>query len=95
MSIQKICPHCKQWTVWERKLTDRCTHCHELLDVQRVKETEEFLAREVQNARNDWFTIKEEDTIFMRATRRVALFFHLVFGAISWFLIWTFVNVAG
>jgi len=95
MSIEKKCPHCNQWTSWNQKLNDRCGHCNELLDAQRVKETEEFLAREKTYKRSDWFTIKEDDNIFMRATRRVALFFHIVFGAISWFFIWSFVNAAG
>jgi len=95
MGIQKKCPHCKEWTVWEQKLNDTCTHCHEVLDPKRAAETQEYLEREKTYKRSDWFNIKETDGILMRATRRVALFFHIVFGAISWFFIWSFINMAG
>ncbi len=95
MSIEKKCPNCQEWTVWNRKLNDRCTQCNELLDVNRVKETEAYLEREKSNKRSDFYNVKETDGIFMIATRKIALFFHIVFGAISWFFIWMFMNAAG
>ena len=62
---------------------------------QQTNHIFKFLEREKSYTRSDFFNIKEEDGILMRITRKVALFFHIVFGAISWFFIWMFVNVVG
>jgi len=95
MPSQKKCNHCGQWTVWDHKLTDRCQHCNELLQPQLAQEKEEWKARIVNEKKDDFFTPKDTDGPFMLATRRVAFFFHLIFGAIAWIFIWSFASTPG
>jgi hypothetical protein len=93
--MEKKCPNCKQWTSWQGNLTDACLHCDTLLQQSIAAERDVWLARESEIKKNDFFIPKETDGPLMLATRKVALFFHIVFGAIAWFFIWMFVNVAG
>lgn len=92
--MEKVCPHCNKWTPWQNSIADKCIHCGELLQPERKKEIEDVKARQLDYKRSDWFIIKPTDGILMRITRKVGLFFHVVFGAIAWFFIWTFVNAA-
>ena len=93
--MEKKCPHCNQWTTWSGAYTDTCEHCKEQLEPRFVAELEAWRERESGYKRSDFYNIKESDGPIMIATRKVALFFHIVFGAIAWFFIWMFVNVAG
>lgn len=92
--MEKKCPHCNEWTSWNGAYTDTCEHCKNQLEPRFVAELEAWRKRESGYKRSEFYTITESDGPFMIATRKVALFFHIVFGAIAWFFIWTFVNVA-
>ena len=95
MSIDKKCPHCGEWTVWNNKLNDRCTHCSELLDQRRIKEVELHHEREREHKANDLYAIRETDGPFMIVWRRIMLVFHIIFGGIAWIFIWMFASTPG
>lgn len=95
MSIEKKCPHCGEWTVWNKKLNDRCAHCHELLDKRRFEEVELHHERVREHKENDLYAIRETDGPLMIVWRRVLLVFHIIFGGIAWIFIWMFASTPG
>lgn len=95
MAIDKKCPHCGQWTIWNNKLDDRCTHCNTLLNQRRLAEIELHHKREEEHKAKDLYRIRETDGPMMIVWRRILLVFHLIFGGISWLLIWMFASAPG
>jgi hypothetical protein len=88
MRTEKICPHCAAWTHWDKKPTDRCSHCNELLDQVALKEKEVRDEADRVFYENDFFRVREEDGVLMRLIRRTAWIVHLFFAAITWFFLW-------
>lgn len=92
---EKKCESCNKWTPWNGNPSDRCIHCDALLDSRSLQEHEEWKTREEKYNESDFFKPKENDGPLMLATRKVAFFFHLVFGGIAWFFIWLFASTPG
>jgi methionyl-tRNA synthetase len=95
MKTEKKCPHCGEWTVWEKQPTDRCTHCNELLDPVALKAQEERAERDRIDRENDFFRVRETDNIFMVVFRRFAFVLHAIFAAITWAFLWTVTTFSG
>lgn len=95
MKTEKKCPHCGEWTVWEKLPTDRCTHCNELLDAAALKEKEAREEKERIFKENDFFRVREDDGFLMIAVRKTGWVLHAIFAAITWAFLWFVTTFAG
>lgn len=95
MKQEKKCDGCGEWTPWTGLATDRCLNCNTPLDTRTVDEVKAWVQRIEEDKKNDFFTQKETDGPFMIATRKVAFFFHMIFGGIAWIFIWAFASTPG
>ncbi len=39
------CPHCKEWTNWQEQLYDRCEHCKQLLEQEKINRLKQLDAK--------------------------------------------------
>lgn len=95
MKTEKKCPHCGNWTEWEKHPTDRCTSCNEVLDKIALEEKTEREEKAKFIKENDFLRIKETDGLGMRMVRRTAWFFHVIFAAITWAFLWFVTTFSG
>jgi len=95
MNTEKKCPHCGAWTTWDKRPTDRCTECKELLDEPMLLRLEKIEKQEKEFYDKDFFRIREEDNFLMIVLRRAAWVLHLIFGVITWFFLWVFSTTSG
>ena len=95
MKTEKKCPHCGDWTTWEKQPTDRCGSCNGLLDEIALKEKEEREENERSYQENDFLRIKETDGLGMRVVRKAAWVLHVVFAAITWAFLWMVTTFSG
>ena len=95
MKIEKKCPNCGAWTIWEKQPTDRCTACNELLDPISLSEKMEREQSELLYQENDFLRIKETDGLGMRIVRKTAWVFHVIFAAITWAFLWMVTTFSG
>lgn len=95
MKNEKKCPSCGQWTAWNKQLGDTCSHCGTLLQPLAVKESADRELREKVEVENDFFRIKESDSILMKAVRKSAWVAHVIYAAIVWFFLVTFASTPG
>lgn len=92
-SSQKKCPHCGQWTVWNLRAEDRCTHCGHLLSTH-IQE-KEARAERILTAPSGLFPVKESDGLLLKIGKRSLNIAHIVFTAIMSFVVWVITFVAG
>lgn len=95
MATDKKCPSCGQWTTWNHQLTDRCTHCNELLDKRTVEDHQRFETQLKINDENSFFAPKPGDNPFMIAFRKTAWAVHFVYMSIVSFILWLLAWLAG
>lgn len=95
MKTEKKCPNCGAWTQWDKRQTDRCNSCNELLDA--ISFTEKNEREEIQQAskEKDFFRIRETDALGMKIVRKTALVLHVIFAAITWAFLWMATTFAG
>lgn len=86
---EKICPSCKQWTVWRKHPDDRCTHCGFELMAQTVREEKLRHERFYANP-GGIITIKGSEPAWLQALYRginmVYFAFVGIMAAIVWFI---------
>lgn len=92
MISEKKCPSCQQWTPWEKQLEDRCVHCDTLLQPLAVEEKAKRKEREEKVAEHDFFRIRPDDGLGMKAVRRTAWVGHLIYAAIVYFFLVVFAS---
>lgn len=95
MSSEKKCPHCGQWTAWNRRPDDRCTHCHGVLDPRAVEERAAEAAMAEEQTANSFFTVKPDDGLPMIALRKLAFVAHAIYAAIVWLFLVLFASTPG
>jgi hypothetical protein len=95
MGSEKKCPHCGSWTVWEKKPTDRCTNCNELLDSVALQEMEIREESDRVFKENDFFRVRQDDNFLMVAIRKTGWVLHAIFAAIAWGVLWFVTTFAG
>lgn len=95
MKSEKKCPACGQWTVWKKQLDDRCQHCDTLLQPHAIIEKEAREEREQKEAEHDFFRIRHDDGVGMKALRRTAWVGHVLYAAIVWFFLVMFASTPG
>ncbi len=95
MSSEKKCPHCGQWTSWNQRPEDTCTHCGGVLDPRTVQQKEDRIARERKQVEDSFFTEKPDDNLPMKAVRKVAFVAHAIYAAIVWFFLMMFASTPG
>ena|ERR1700749_5073376 len=54
------CPHCRQWTIWQGDVDDRCLNCGEFIEPNRF-------SREVEQRVNKEL-LKEEGYLYVKST---------------------------
>lgn len=95
MKTEKKCTNCGEWTTWEKRLTDRCTHCNALLDPVALKEKEVREEKERIFKENDFFRVREDDNFLMVIVRKTGWVLHAVFAAIAWAFLWFVTTFSG
>ncbi|GAA4304949.1 hypothetical protein GCM10023183_18680 [Nibribacter koreensis] len=98
MNATKKCPHCQQWSAWHHQVTDRCEHCHELLDPkahQRLLAQDEREEEESKKINIALIEILPTDSAFTRFWKRIVQGFQLMFMAILSFILWLIALLAG
>lgn len=95
MTTEKKCPSCGAWTKWEKKPTDRCEHCNELLDPTALKEQEHREEQDRIFKENDFFRVREDDNFLMVTVRKVGWVLHAIFAAITWAFLWFVTTFSG
>lgn len=94
-SHTKKCPACGQWGPWQQRDTDRCTHCHALLDPRSLKEREQREEYERQHRLDSFFTPRPTDGFLMRLTRKVAFVAYIVYTAVVAFVMYIVTSIVG
>lgn len=92
---QKKCPACGEWGPWQQADTDRCVHCHALLDPRALQERE---AREVydrQHKEDSFFTPRPTDGPPMRVVRKVAFAAYVMYTAVVAFIMYIVTAIVG
>lgn len=95
MQTEKKCPSCGEWTFWEKKVDDRCSHCGALLDPHFHKHISDRMEKERVFRENDFFTIREDDNFFMILVRKTGWALHAVFAFITWAFLWFVTTFSG
>ncbi|GAB2547922.1 hypothetical protein [Rufibacter soli] len=98
MKASKKCPHCAQWSVWQRNPTDTCEHCHQLLDptaVERLKAQAQRKSEESTRFTVDFIQINPQDSAFTKFYKGIGLSFQIAFVAIMSFILWLIALLAG
>ena len=95
MKTEKKCPHCGEWTTWNKEPSDRCTLCNELLDEVSMREKEHRETKERVDKENDFFRVREDDHFLMIAIRRISWVLHAIFAAIAWAFLWFVTTFSG
>lgn len=96
MNAEKKCPHCGEWTKWNRLETDTCEHCHRIIlekEVAERKKKELEIKTKEEEEKNKWpFTIKENDSLLLKGLKITGKTLHTIYiaimSAIVWILFW-------
>jgi hypothetical protein len=80
------CPHCREWTMWNGDVDDRCLNCGEFIEPQRFsREIEKKINTELLKE-NDYFFIKTTDgplrrgfKHFLNSLRWMAYYVQIIF----------------
>jgi hypothetical protein len=89
------CPHCREWTMWNGHVDDRCLFCGEFLEPNRFsREVEKKINIELLKE-DDYLFVKPGDNLFMRLCKRVfnTLRWWAYYMQIAFFLFVTFLLV--
>jgi phage FluMu protein Com len=92
---EKKCPNCEKWSSWNQNLRDTCEHCGEVLGGIDLEYEEK---RAVQKKANDeqWiFYIKEDDSDFIRKSKKIGNFFYTLYLTIITFIAWLIAALPG
>jgi phage FluMu protein Com len=89
------CPYCKQWTLWNGNINDRCQHCGVFLEKEAFSnEVEKKIKKQVE-LENDPLIIQVDDSATVKATKRALVFlrkmlyyFQIAFVAFISFILW-------
>ncbi|MBF8965238.1 hypothetical protein I0P70_18465 [Pontibacter sp. FD36] len=98
MSASRKCPNCGKWSRWNQNPTDRCEHCHSVLDPVAVARQE---AREQRRQEEDErFSIKmieidPNEPWYIRFFKRIGLGLQIAFVSIISFILWLIALLAG
>ncbi len=92
---QKKCPHCGNWSTWNRNFNDKCDHCGKALGGRELENHEKREADIKANAENWMFFIKESDSDFTKGLKKVGNFFYTIFMAIVSFILWLIAALPG
>lgn len=95
MKTEKKCPNCGAWVTWEKKPSDRCSNCGELLDSEAHKAVEKRAEKARIDFEKDFFRIRATDNILMKIVRKTAFVLHAMFAAITWAFLWFVSTFAG
>ncbi len=95
MASEKKCPGCGQWTTWDLRPSDRCTHCGQVLDARTVAEQAASEEKAEEDRANSFFTVKPTDRLPMVAVRRVAFVAHAIYADIVWLFLMVFASTPG
>jgi phage FluMu protein Com len=89
------CPHCKQWTLWNGNINDRCQHCGVFLEKEAFSDEIEKKIKKQVALENDPFIIKENDSPAIKLAKRILVFlrkllyyFQIAFVAFISFILW-------
>lgn len=83
----KKCPHCGQWSAWQQQAADRCTHCSQPLDPQRVA-SQQARTEQSQKPGLTLIEIKPDDGPVLSFFKYLVRGGQLAFAAIMAFLVW-------
>lgn len=85
---EKKCPHCGEWSKWNKNIEDLCEHCGQPLG-GRDLEFHQNRQKDIQANKEQWiFYIKESDSDFMKGLKKVGNIFYTIYMAIVTFLAW-------
>ncbi len=92
----KKCPFCQQWSEWELRPTDRCTHCGHLLDPQAHQraEADAVAAAQPQKSAVRLIEIRPEDGPVLTFFKWVGRGGQLLFIALLSFFVWVATAIA-
>ncbi|WP_266205044.1 hypothetical protein [Pontibacter kalidii] len=98
MNASKKCPQCGKWSRWTQNATDRCEHCHSILDpvtVARQQAREERKLEEEQRFSVKFIEINPDDPWFTRFYKRIGLGFQIAFASLISLFLWLIALLAG
>lgn len=92
---EKKCPHCGQWSKWNKNLTDTCEHCGQTLGGVDL-EYHERRERDTQANEEQWiFYIHDTDSDLVKILKKTGNFFYTVYISIITFLAWLIAALPG
>lgn len=78
------CPQCGMWTIWNERLSDRCTHCNELLELKKLNKLAIMAERKAAEEQLEKFRTSKQNPILSKATNYASfVFISIILGIIS------------
>lgn len=65
------CPHCKEWTLWNGNMNDRCLQCGVFIEKEAFSNKVEKEIKKQVTLENDPLIIKADDSAAVRFCKRV------------------------
>ncbi|RAU81790.1 hypothetical protein [Pontibacter arcticus] len=98
MKASKKCPHCGQWSGWNQNPTDRCEHCHKILDPVKVASQQAQEVRKQEEKERfsvNFIQVDPDDAWYTKFFKRIGLGFQLAFVSIISLILWLIAFLAG
>lgn len=89
---EKKCPVCGNWSVWNMKKDDLCSHCGTALsDYERKKE---LRGEKMRATPSGLFPVNPNDRLLLKMGKYTLNGIHIIFTAIVSFIVWLITFVA-
>ncbi|WP_152969680.1 hypothetical protein [Pedobacter sp. Hv1] len=76
MAKQELkCPHCKEWTVWQGQLHDRCINCNALLEEEKINKLNKLAAKKEAQEAVEQAKIAKQNPIVRKISNYAATLF--------------------
>jgi|TARA_R110002096_G_scaffold28177_15_gene85543 phage FluMu protein Com len=92
---EKKCPNCGKWSEWNQNLSDTCEHCGEILAKTELAFEEKRAAQKKINEEQWVFFIKEDDSDFVKKSKKVGNFFYSLYITIITIIAWLIAALPG
>lgn len=69
------CPHCNQWTSWQEQLHDRCQHCNQLLEEDKIKKLKKQEAKRKREEELAQARIAKQNPVLRKVSNYAATLF--------------------
>lgn len=69
------CPHCSNWTAWQEQLYDRCKHCNELLELDKIEKLAAFAAQKEIEEEAERARLASQNPFFRKVSNYAATIF--------------------